>query len=131
MRTAVLVAACIAAISGCAATVKPAPTAPVQLIDPFADDPVSFLVSVRRITPGEVAIVQVCVASDGTIASTHLMESSGDARFDSMAVGWARMIKLRSATQDSAPMAPCGSVRVESRLPADPKVLARPSTSLG
>ena len=129
MRTAVIVAVCVAAVSGCAAPVRPVPV--VLPVVPFDDDPVSFIVSVRRITPGEVASVKVCVAPDRTIVSASVLESSGDARFDSMAVDWARLVKLRSAPEDGTPVAPCGQVRVEVRAPSEPKLLSAPSTSVG
>jgi hypothetical protein len=105
---------------------------PVQVpVTPFADDPVSFLVSTQRLTPGEVAIVQVCVAPDRTILSADVMESSGDVRFDRMALIWARQIKLRSAPTNGSPVQPCGQVRVEIRVPLEPRVLSGPDTSLG
>jgi TonB family protein len=129
MRTAVIVAVCVAAASGCAAPARPVPV--VLPVGPFDDDPVSFLVSARRITPGEVAIVKVCVSPDRTIISASVLESSGDARFDSMAVDWARLVKLRSAPENGAPMAPCGQVRVEVRAPSEPRVLSAPDTSVG
>ncbi|HWW21378.1 MAG TPA: hypothetical protein VNZ06_11270 [Steroidobacteraceae bacterium] len=128
MRTAVLIAVCIAALGGCLTPVKRVSTPLV--LTPFDDDPVSFLV-VRRFTPGEVAIVRVCVAPDRTIISADLVESSGDARFDSMALAWAQSVRLRSAPASGTPMAACGEVRVEIRVPAEPRVFSGSDTSLG
>jgi hypothetical protein len=128
MRTAVLIAVCISALSGCLTRVKPISPAPA--VAPFDGDPVSFLV-VKRFTPGEVAIVRVCVAANRTIVSANLVESSGDARFDSMALGWAQSVRLRMAPANGAPMAPCGEVRVEIRAPTEPKVFSGSDTSLG
>ena len=134
MRTAVLIAVAVSALSGCLAHVRPVSTAkPVSApppINPFDDDPVSFLV-VRRFTPGEVAIVRVCIAPDRTITSANLVESSGDARFDSMALGWAQSVRLRTAPSNGGTMAPCGEVRVEIRAPSEPKVFSGSDTSLG
>lgn len=128
MRAAVLIAFALVAVGGCARPVKPL-TVP-QPVAPFADDPVSFVVS-RRFPPGEVAIIKVCVSPDRTIASTNVIESSGDARFDEMAQVWARQVKLRSAPTDGAPVQPCGQVRVEIRLPSEPRVTSGSDTALG
>jgi hypothetical protein len=129
MRAAILIALALAAGSGCARPVRP-PAAPLP-VEPFADDPVSFTVSVHRFSPGEVTIIKVCVAPDRTIASADVIESSGDARFDAMALVWARQIKLRSTPPDGAPVQPCGQVRVEIRRPSEPRVMSGPDTSLG
>ena len=98
---------------------------------PFADDPVSFVISERRLIPGEVTIVRVCIAPDRTISSTNVIESSGDPRFDDMALGWARLIKLRSVPANGTPVEPCGEVRVEIRHSSEPRMLSGSGTSLG
>jgi len=100
-------------------------------VDPFTDEPVSIVVPTHRFTPGEVTIVKVCIAADRTISSANVIESSGDARFDDMALGWARMVKLRSAPANGAPMEPCGQVRVEIRTPSEPRIVSGSGTSLG
>ena len=130
MRGALVIAICTAAISGCARPVKPVPAARIP-VTPFADDPVSFLVSGPHFTPGEVAIVELCLAPDRTILSANVAESSGDVRFDRMALVWARQIKLRSMPADGSPIQSCGQVRVEIRLSSEPRVLSAPDTSLG
>src|SRR5580658_2145057 len=129
MRAAILIALGVAAVSGCARPVKPPPQ-PLP-VEPFADDPVSFIVSGHRFPPGEVTIIKVCVAPDRTITSANVIESSGDARFDGMALQWARQVKLRSTAPDGAPVQPCGQVRVEIRLPSEPRVMSGSDTSLG
>jgi hypothetical protein len=131
MRGAVVIAMCIVVVTGCARAVKPEAAAPKVPLTPFADDPVSFVVSVPHFPPGEVAIVRVCVAADRTIASANVMESSGDARFDGMALMWARQIKLRSIPGDGSPVLACGQVRVEIRLPSEPRVISGSDISLG
>jgi hypothetical protein len=129
MRTLALIALCIAVVSGCATPVRQVSTPPAET--PFADDPVSFMVSVRRFTAGEVAIVKVCVASDRTIISADVIESSGDARFDRMALGWAQAVRVRSTPANATPASACGQVRVEIRAPNEPKVLSGSDTALG
>jgi len=132
MRAAVLVA--LAAVNGCARPVikpVPVPLAVPRPVEPFVDDPVSFMVPGRHFPPGEVSIIRLCVAPDRTIASAQVIESSGDARFDEMALVWARQIKLRSATDDGVPVQPCGQVRVELRIPSEPRVVSGSDVSLG
>jgi hypothetical protein len=134
MRSIALFVVCVAALSGCLTPAKPvriiSPALLPPPVAPFDDEPVSLLTS-RRFIPGEVAIVRVCVAPDRTIASTSLVESSGDARFDSMALDWAQSVRLRSVPKNAMPTAPCGEVRVEIRAPSEPKMLSGPATSLG
>lgn len=129
MRTAILIAMCIATLGGCAARPRPEPPKRVAL-PPFDDAPVSFVVAAPRFTPGEVAIVKVCVAPDRSILSSDVMASSGDRRFDELAVTWARQIRVRSAPADGSPIQSCGEVRVEIRRPSEPRVVSGPDSSL-
>jgi hypothetical protein len=133
MRVAVLIAVSVVALCACARPVVATRVAAPALLPvaPFDDDPVSFLVPSRRFAPGAVTIVRVCVAPDGSILSTDVIESSGDVRFDTMALGWARMIRLRSATVNGPPVAPCGQVRVEIRAPSEPRVVRGSDSLLG
>jgi hypothetical protein len=118
-------------LSACARPVKPDSARRIIPEAPFSDDPISFVIAVPHFPPGEVTIVRVCLAPDRSIASTNVMESSGDARFDGMALIWARQIRLRSLPNDSTPVRPCGEVRVEIRAPSEPRVMAGPDVSLG
>jgi Gram-negative bacterial TonB protein C-terminal len=129
MRTAIVIAACLATLAGCAPTPRPGPAARIAL-PPFDDAPVSFVVAAPRFTPGEVTILRVCVAADHTILSVNVMESSGDRRFDDMAVTWARQVRVRSAPSNGLPVDACGDVRVEIRTPSEPRVIAGPDSSL-
>jgi len=108
------------------------PIAPPILIAPFEETSQSFLVAGLRFTPGESTVVKVCIAADRTIESTEVIESSGDKRFDQVAIQWARQVKIRSATQDVRLVEEkCGSVRVEIRKSTEPRVIAGPDVSLG
>jgi TonB family protein len=129
MRTAILIAMCIATLGGCALRPRPQPPVPVAL-PPFEDAPVSFVIAAPRFTPGEVAIVKVCVAPDRSILSANVMASSGDRRFDELAVTWARQVRVRPAPADGSPMHSCGEVRVEIRRPSEPRVISGPDSSL-
>jgi hypothetical protein len=130
MRTAIVIAACIAIVAGCAPTPRPGPVPRAVLLPPFDDAPISFVVAAPRFTPGEVTILRVCVAPDHAILSVDVMESSGDRRFDDLAVTWARQVRVRAAPSNGLPLNPCGEVRVEIRIPSEPRVIAGPDNSL-
>ena len=129
MRTAIVIAVCLATVAGCALTARRDP--PVRIaLPPFDDAPVSFVVAGPRFTPGEVTIVKVCVAPDRTILSADVMASSGDRRFDDMAVNWARQVRVRSTPRDGSPVQACGEVRVEIRTPTEPRVISGSDSAL-
>jgi hypothetical protein len=126
---AVVIAGCVAALAGCAAAPKRlAPVIPSQ--PPFDEAPVSFVVAGARFTPGVVTIVRVCVAADHSILSADVLASSGDRRFDDMAVAWARQVRLRAAPADGSRVDPCGEVRVEIRAPTEPRVISGADSAL-
>jgi hypothetical protein len=136
MRAMPIVAGAVAIIvlASCARPVRPAlpiAVAAPEPVAPFSDDPVSFLVPSRRFSVGEVTIVRVCLGPDRSISSTDVIESSGDPRFDTLALDWARMIRLREPPASGAPMQPCGQVRVELRTPTESRGVLKPDTSLG
>jgi hypothetical protein len=99
-------------------------------LPPFDEAPVSFVVAGPRFTPGEVTIVKVCIAPDRTILSANVMASSGDRRFDDLAVNWARQVRVRAAPLDGSPIQACGEVRVEIRAPSEPRVISGTDSSL-
>jgi hypothetical protein len=99
-------------------------------LPPFDEAPVSFVVAGPRFTPGEVTIVKVCIAPDRSILSAAVMASSGDRRFDDLAVNWARQVRVRAAPLDGSPMRACGEVRVEIRAPSEPRVISGTDSSL-
>jgi TonB family protein len=86
--------------------------APPPPLSPFADAPVSFLVH-GNFARGEQVVVRVCLRPDHSIASSDILESSGDPRFDERALDWARLVQLRAASAPGRTIAPCGPVRVE------------------
>jgi Gram-negative bacterial TonB protein C-terminal len=99
-------------------------------LPPFDEAPVSFVVAGPRFTPGEVTIVKVCIAADRSILSAAVMASSGDRRFDDLAVNWARQVRVRAAPLDGSPIRACGEVRVEIRAPSEPRVISGVDSSL-
>jgi len=131
MRIAIAIAMCVAAVAGCATTARPVrvpPPSPPQ--PPFDDAPVSFVVAGPRFTPGEVTIVKVCIAADHRVLTADIMASSGDRRFDDMALSWARQVKIREAPAGGARLQPCGEVRVEIRKPSEPRVISGSDSAL-
>lgn len=94
------------------ATPPSPPPPPPPPLSPFADSPVSFLVH-GNFARGEQVVVRVCLRPDHSIASSDILESSGDARFDQRALDWARRVQLRAASVPGRTIARCGPVRVE------------------
>src|SRR6202140_3163161 len=129
MRAAIVIAVCVAAVAGCAATGRPARGLRLAL-PPFYEAPGSFVVAGPRFTPGEVTIVKVCIAADRSILSAAVMASSGDRRFDDLAVNWARQVRVRAAPPDGSPVQRCGEVRVEIRIPSEPRVVSGADSAL-
>ena len=54
----------------------------------------------------------------------------GSLRFDDLAVTWARQVKVRPPPSNGLPLDSCGEVRVEIRIPSEPRVIAGPDNSL-
>ena len=75
--------------------------------------PAVFSVRGQRFTPGEAAVVKVCVHANGVIASTAIVQSSGEKRFDESAVQWATHAGYRPMRIGGAPIYSCDEVRVE------------------
>lgn len=97
----------------------PAPARPPPPLSPFADSSISFFVH-GNFARGEQVVVRVCLHADHSIASSDILESSGDRRFDEMALDWARRVQLRSAPVPGRAVARCGPVRVELHDSAQP-----------
>jgi len=98
---------------------SPTPPAPPPPLSPFADAAVSFLIR-GHFVRGEQVVVRICLHADHSIASSAIVESSGDRRFDEMALDWARRMQLRTEATPGHTIARCGSVRVELRDTAAP-----------
>jgi TonB family protein len=80
---------------------------------------------------GEQVVVLVCLRADHSIASSDILVSSGDRRFDEMALDWARRVQLRAAPTSGRAMARCGPVRVELHEPGAPGMGREPGEQLG
>jgi hypothetical protein len=124
--------AALMALDGCAQPRRSPPRAHSPLpIAPFDDAPNAFTIAGPRFSAGEAALVRVCVARDHTVSSTDLIGSSGDQRFDALALQWARQVRLRYAAPPGAYMRRCGEVRVEIRTPEEPRAVSGVDVSLG
>lgn len=104
--------------------------APPKPVSPFLDSPVSFLIH-GHFTRGELVIVRVCLRPDHSIASSDVIESSGDAQFDQMALTWAQRVRLRQSSSEGEPIARCGAVRVELHDATQPSVFGARDDQLG
>ncbi len=100
-----------------------------EALSPFDDAPVIFTVAGQHFTRGERVIVTVCLGPNHSIVSADIFESSGDSKFDQLAVMWARRIRLREAAQGEL-IASCGAVRVEVRPAQEPRMFHAPADSL-
>ena len=107
----------------------PAPPPPPEPLSPFDDSPVIIAVPGQHFSSGERVIVTVCLGADHSIVSADIFESSGDSKFDQLAVMWARRIRLRDAAPGNL-IASCGPVRVEVRPAQEPRVFHPPGDSL-
>jgi TonB family protein len=96
-------------LSGCTHLAPPPATTKV----PMQISPAVFSIRGPRFTPGEAAVVRVCVGANGVIASTAIVQSSGEKRFDDSAVQWALHAGYRPMRVSGAPMYSCDEVRVE------------------
>jgi hypothetical protein len=142
MRYVLVMALSIGALSACSGYRRGEPPAAVAAVsavparaepeepDPFDHTSTSFVVSGPRFTTGETAIVKVCVAPDGIIASADLLLPSGDKRFDDFALNWARQVKLANTPPSAPDKERCGAVRVEIRTSPGPRLLSGSDSSL-
>lgn len=75
--------------------------------------------------------MRVCLRPDHSIASSDIVESSGDPQFDQMAMTWAQRVRQRQSSPEGPPVAPCGAVRVELHDATQPAVLGEREDQLG
>lgn len=129
-RCALAVSSALALMLTMGGCVSPAPK-PVVVLAPFDDTPVSFVVGGHFFASGEWTLVRVCIDAHRRIVSSEVVQSSGDKRFDDMALDWARTVRLHAPPQQGELMASCGAVRVEIRHPSEPRIIQGADSSLG
>jgi TonB family protein len=116
-------------VAGC--TLQPQPRPDPNNKVPMEISPTAFSIRGPHFTPGEAAIVKVCVRADGAIASTAIVQSSGERRFDESAVQWALHAGYRPMRVGGAPIYSCDEVRVEMRQITSPGAGMVSDSSLG
>ena len=104
-------------LGGCATAPVPPPAEPVAMpaMDVLPVEVTTTYIAARlpRTARGQYAIVEVCVAADGAIASSRVTQSSADQSFDAQAMVWARQARYRPQFEDGRPVNACQEVRVE------------------
>jgi TonB family protein len=98
---------------------------------PMEVAPTAFSIRGPHFTPGEAAVVKVCVRANGVIASTAIVQSSGEKRFDDSAVQWALHAGYRPMRVGGAPAYSCDEVRVEMHQVTSPGAGMVSDSSLG
>jgi TonB family protein len=117
--------------AACAANVPAKPPAPPIVVTPV-DVTTTYIASFGHHYPhGQYAVVQVCVAADGAIASTRIVVSSTQKNFDDSALGWARQARYQPQLENGKPVYGCQEVRVEINLRRDHSVGQGADSALG
>ena len=105
---------CGVVLCGCALEFARPPVAAVPVvIEPVEVTTTYIAAYARRFARGQFAVVEVCVAADGTIATTRVTQTSTDKAFDQSAMNWARQARFRPQRENGRPVFGCQEVRVE------------------
>jgi TonB family protein len=132
MRNGIVLMLCFGGLGGCAHLALPVPASPTPLpMAELEDSTISFVVAGPRFTPGESAMVKVCLSAEGEIVSTQLIASSGERKFDDSALLWAMQAKMSPLVFKGKPVATCEQVRVEIRGAPYPHIGGGSDFSLG
>jgi TonB family protein len=132
MRNGIVLILCFVGLGGCAHLGMPVPASPTLLpVSELEDSSISFVVAGPRFTPGESAMVKVCLSAEGEIVSTQLIASSGERKFDDSALVWALQAKMSPLVFKGKPVATCEQVRVEIRGAPYPHIGSGSDFSLG
>ena len=121
------------ALGSCALRPAAAPVAaaPAVNLQPIEVTTTYIAVYTRRFARGQFAVVEVCVAADGAIASTRVTQTSTDHAFDAAALNWARQARFRPQLLDNEPVYGCREVRVEINRNPGPRVSGSADSALG
>jgi TonB family protein len=117
-------------LGGCALQPQPPARHGMNKV-PMEISPTAFSIRGPHFTPGEVAVVKVCVRANGVIASTAIVQSSGEKRFDDSAVQWALHAGYRPMRVGGTPTYSCDEVRVEMHQVTSPGAGMGSDSSLG
>ena len=109
-----------------------APSPPTPVIITPVDVTTTYIAAYgHHYVRGEFAIVEVCVAADGTISATRIVTSSTDRNFDESALNWARQVHYHPQLENGKPVYGCQQVRVEINLRHDNGIGRRSDSALG
>ena len=129
----VLAVACTMLVA-CSASVPSKPQAaqvPQVTVTPVAVTTTYIASFGHHYAHGEYAVVQVCVAANGAIASTRIVVSSTQKNFDDSALGWARQARYQPQLENGKAVYGCQEVRVEINLRRDHSVGQGADSALG
>jgi TonB family protein len=130
MKPWILAVPC-AVLAACAANVRPKPPAPPIVVTPISVTTTYIASLGHHYAHGQYAVVQVCVAADGAIASTRIVVSSTQKNFDDSALGWARQARYQPQLENGKAVYGCQEVRVEINLRRDHSVGQGADSALG
>jgi TonB family protein len=120
-------------LAGCASTIRPpVARAPAPVIVTPVDVTTTYIATYgHHYAHGQYAVVQVCVAPDGAIASTRIVISSAQKNFDESALTWARQAHYQPQRENGQPVYGCQEVRVEINVRRDNSVGRGADSALG
>ena len=123
----------LGALTGCALQppVAREPAHPPPTIEPVEVTTTYIATYTRRFVRGQFAIVEVCIAADGSIAGTRVVQSSTDRAYDEAAMAWARQARYRPQLENGQPVYGCQQVRVEVNPNPAPHTLSGADNALG
>jgi len=131
-RRNVLALCSVGLLQAACAVLRPPPPAPAPPVVTPVDVTTTFIeTSGHHYVHGEYAVVQVCVAPDGAIASTRIVVSSAQKNFDDSALSWARQARYQPQRENGQPVYGCQEVRVEINLRPDTHVGHGTDSALG
>jgi TonB family protein len=118
-------------LGACSANVR-RPVVPAPLVVTPIEVTTTYIASYgHHYAHGQYAVVQVCVAADGAIASARILVSSTQKIFDESALGWARQAHYQPQLENGQPVYACQEVRVEINRRRDSDVGRGADSALG
>lgn len=120
-------------LAACAANTRPTvPKAPAPVTVIPVDVTTTYIQTYgHHYMHGQYAVVRVCVAPDGAIASTRIVISSAQKTFDDSALSWARQARYQPQRENGQPVYGCQEVRVEINLRRDNSLGRGADSALG
>jgi TonB family protein len=121
-----------ALLLGACSTQLRRPVAPAPVVVTPVEVTTTYIASYgHHYQHGQFAVVQVCVAADGVIASTRILVSSTQKVFDDSALNWARQARYQPQLENGRAVYGCREVRVEINHRRDGEVGRGADSALG